>query len=144
MAIDKTLRDYVPHDLLETLEELRKFPRSRRLANEFFNTGLNLMKENDLYHPFTQYQTQLRYHPQDNSTSAVLTYRVISRIRGRDRIFLAFPFPEEVKLFEVYRSRSWSNLFNGSSPYGFGIHLLNPDGSPKELSTYYALEGSFN
>lgn len=143
MVADKTIHEPAPLDLIQSLEELKKFPRSRRLAREFVDIGINLIKENSLYHPFTQYQTQLRYEPHDNSGSAILTYRVMSRISRRDRMFLAFPLPEEVRVFEVYRGRYWLNPFNGSFPYGFGIHLLNKDGSPKELSTYYSLQGPF-
>ncbi|MEK6926244.1 MAG: hypothetical protein AABW50_03115 [Nanoarchaeota archaeon] len=143
MATGKIIYEPIPSDLLETLEELKKHPRSLRLASEFVDAGINLMRENGLYHPFIYYQTQLKYDPQDDSGLAILTYRVISKIRKRDRMFLTFPSPEEVKIFEVYRSGSWLNPFNGISPYGFGIHLLNQDGTPKELSTYHSLQGPF-
>lgn|SRR3989338_2222181 len=72
MNLEKRLLTKEKPEKLETaISKLVEYPKSFRLVNEFYETCLSLLRENNLYAPFVQYKATLKLD--DESNYPVLT-----------------------------------------------------------------------
>lgn len=81
----KVVNESMPIGIAEKIQEVTRFPRSFRLTEELFNSGLELIKQNGLYVPFFSYSALLNY-PTDKG---FILYSRKQRLLGSDAMHLS-------------------------------------------------------
>ena len=92
-----------PSDLADAVRRLNDHPTSVRLANELYEVGMPLIKQNGLYIPLFPYRAELGYIPIDNSGAAILNFERRWNAFGNDKMQAAILTPEENTGVEVVR-----------------------------------------
>lgn len=128
MIKKKRIIEPAPLELAEAIEKLKDYPKSVRLANDLFNVGISLLKENGLYLPFVHYRAELGYVPTDNSGATLLTYNRDSNIYGADKIQAIILSPQKNIGVEISRGRCLRTMLK-RSPCLVGIHKVGANGS---------------
>ena len=138
MALHKILQKPIPSELLAVLNEVTIYPQSVRLAEKLFDTGISLIKENNLYLPFIHYKAQLTYLNDDQTEAVSLLYQRVSNFIGIDSLLIIKSNLQEGVSVRVDRGRNIKEKLR-KTPINVTITNGHQGKLDKNNSTSYAL-----
>lgn len=105
ILLSRCIREKWPSDLANAVKMLSSYPTSIRLANDFYEIGIPLIKEKGLYLPLIPFEAELKFFPENNSESATLSFERHWGRQGGDNLKFTNLSPGENISIDVVRRR---------------------------------------
>lgn len=140
----REVHEACPSDLEEAVSNVNSYPTSVRYANELYEVGLQLIRQNSVRFPVFPYRAELIYVQEDSSSLAILTYERFI-VHGMDKMQAAIITPEEKIGVEVLRYRgarvdrnagSDTKSYFEKSPAVIRTFCIDQNDRLREFSTY--------